>query len=224
MKKTLLYITLTSSLLTASITSFNVNAEDGLGGVKGLSANAGVVSQYFFRGIAQTTTASASAGLDYEKGGFAVGTWAADVQDGIEIDFYASYGIETSSGISLSAGFTSYQYTGDFDSAYNELNFNAGYKVLSLSYSVGTHEEDKGLGIDESDYDFLSVTATGESGIYATYGTWGKDSDGDYIEIGYGTSISGFDLGISLISNSKELDVESGKGEESLVFSIGTSF
>ena len=49
------------------------------------SANAGVVSQYFFRGIAQTYTASASAGVDYEAGGFYVGTWAADVQDGIEI-------------------------------------------------------------------------------------------------------------------------------------------
>lgn len=224
MKKTLLNIALISSLLTASITSFNANAGEGLAGVEGLSANAGVVSQYFFRGIAQTTTASASAGIDYEKGGFYAGTWAADVQDGIEIDFYAGYGIETKNGISLSAGVTSYQYTGDFDSAYNEINLSASYSIFSLSYNIGTHEEDKGLDIAEADYAFLSVTIEGESGLYATLGAWGKDSDGEYIEIGYGTSLSGFDLGIALISNSEELDLETGKGEESLIFSIGTSF
>ena len=224
MKKTLLNIVLTSSLLTASVNSFNATANEGLAGVDGLSANAGVVSQYFFRGISQTTTASASAGLDYEKGGFYAGTWAADVQDGIEIDFYAGYGIEIKSGISLGAGFTSYQYTGDFDSAYNEINLSASYSIFALSYNVGTHEEDKGLDISEADYSFLSVTVEGESGLYATFGAWGKDFDGEYIEIGYGTSLSGFDLGVSLISNSKELDLESGKGEESLVFSLGTSF
>lgn len=224
MKKTLLNIALTSTLLTASMTSFNASAEEGVAGIEGLSGNIGVVSQYFFRGIAQTTTASASAGLDYEKGGFYAGTWAADVQDGIEIDFYAGYGIETESGVSLGAGFTTYQYTGDFDSAYNELNLSAGYGMFSLSYNVGTHEEDKGLGIDESDYDFLSLTVEGDSGLYATFGTWGKDFEGDYVEVGYGTSISGFDVGVALISNSDELDVETGKGEESLVLSIGASF
>ena len=208
----------------ASINSFNASADEGLAGIESLSANIGVVSQYFFRGIAQTTTASASAGLDFEKGGFYAGTWAADVQDGIEIDLYAGYGIETNNGISLNAGFTSYQYTGDFDSAYNEVNLSAGYGIFSLSYNVGTHEEDKGLDIAEADYAFLSVTVEGESGIYATFGAWGKDFDGEYIEIGYGTSLSDFDLGVALISNSKELGLKSGKGEESLVFSVGTSF
>jgi uncharacterized protein (TIGR02001 family) len=224
MKKTLLNIALTSTILTASLTAFNSSAEEGLAGVEGLSGNVGAVSQYFFRGIAQTTTASASGGLDLERGGFYVGTWAADVQDGIEIDFYAGYGIETESGVSLSAGVTTYQYTGDFDSAYNEINLSAAYGAFSLSYNAGTHEEDKGLGIDESDYDFLSVSVEGESGLYATFGTWGQDFDGEYFEFGYGTSVSGFDLGVALISNSSELDVETGEGEESLVLSIGASF
>jgi uncharacterized protein (TIGR02001 family) len=223
MKNTLLKIALSSTLLATSLTSINVNAE-GLAGVEGLSANAGAVSQYFFRGIAQTTTASSSAGLDYEKGNFSVGTWAADVQDGIEIDFYGAYSFEMDNGLGLSAGFTTYQYTGDFDSAYNEVNLGASYGVFSLSYSVGTHEEDKGLGIDEADYDFLSVTVEGESGLYATVGAWGQDFEGEYVELGYGTSVSGFDIGVALISNSEELDVETGEGEESIVFSIGASF
>ena len=148
----------------------------------------------------------------------------ADIAFLLLIFFLVTTTIETDSGISLSAGFTTYQYTGDFDSAYNEINLSAAYGMFSLSYNVGTHEEDKDLGIDESDYDFVSLTVEGESGLYATLGSWGKDFDGEYVELGYGTSISGFDIGVALISNSEELDVETGKGEESLVLSIGASF
>ena len=191
--------------------------------VEGLLANASLVSQYFFRGISQTKTASASAGVDYENGNFSLGAWVADVQDGLEVDLYGGYRIETDSGISLSAGFTTYQYTGDFDSAYNEVNLGLGYGIFSLSYNVGTHEEDSGLGIDESDYDFTSLTIE-KDGFYATFGAWGMDFDGDYVEVGYGTEISNFDIGVALISNSKELDIETGEGDESLVFSLSKTF
>ncbi len=216
MKKSLLTIALASTLATSAFFSTSVSA------VEGLSANAAVVSQYFFRGIAQTTTATASAGVDYENGNFSVGTWVADVQDGMEVDFYGSYAIDLGE-FGLSAGFTSYQYTGDFDSAYNEVNLGASYSFLSVSYNIGQHDEDAALGIDEADYDFLSVTAEYE-GFYATFGTWGKDFDGDYLEIGYGAEVSGFDLGVALIANSKELDLETGKGDETLVFSLSKSF
>jgi len=217
MKKFIHSIALATLLVSSALVSSQAIA------VEGLSANASVVSQYFFRGIAQTSTASASAGVDYENGSFSVGTWAADVQDGIEVDIYGSYGIETDSGLSLSAGFTSYQYTGDFDSAYNEVNIGLGYGIFLLSYNVGTHEEDSGLDIDEADYDFTALTIE-KDGFYATLGTWGQDFEGDYIELGYGAEVSGFDLGVALISNSEELDLERGKGEESLVFSLSKSF
>lgn len=187
--------------------------------IEGLSANVAVVSQYFFRGIAQTTTASASAGVDYEMGNFSIGTWAADVQDGIEVDVYGSYALSLSD-LDLSVGFTSYQYTGDFDTAYNELNLGVSYKFVSVSYNVGTHDVS---GASDEDYDFLSITAEYE-GFYATYGTWGKDSDGDYIEAGYNIEVSSFDLGVALIINSKALDVETNKGDETLVFSLSKSF
>lgn len=208
-KKALMLLTAVS-LSTASSHSF---------ALEGLSANAAVVSQYFFRGVAQTNTASASAGIDYEIGRFSVGTWAADVQDGIEIDVYGSYALDLDE-FGLSVGFTSYQYTGDFDTAYNEINLGASYKFVSISYNVGTHDVE---GASDSDYNFLAITAEYD-GFYATYGTWGKDSDGDYIEVGYGTAVSGFDLGVALIVNSKELDIETGKGDETLVFSLSKSF
>ncbi len=212
MKKSLLSIALTSLLATTAFTSTSVLA------IEGLSANAAVVSQYFFRGVAQTDTASASAGVDYETGNFSVGTWVADVQDGLEIDFYGSYANELDSGFGYSVGFTSYQYTGDFDTEYNEVNLGASYEFLSLAYSIGTWEVEGG---SDQDYDFLSVTAEYE-GFYATYGTWGDEFDGDYIELGYGAEVSGFDIGVALIANSKELN--GGEADESLVFSISKSF
>jgi uncharacterized protein (TIGR02001 family) len=213
MKKSLLSIALITALTTSTIYSSSASA------VEGLSANVAVVSQYFFRGISQTDTASASAGVDYEVGNFSVGTWAADVKDGIEVDIYGSYAIELNE-FGLSAGFTSYQYTGDFDTAYNEINLGASYKFVSISYNIGTHDVDDA---SDEDYDFLSITGEYE-GFYATYGTWGKDFDGDYVEVGYGAEVSGFYLGVALIVNSKELDLETNKGDESLVFSISKSF
>ena len=214
MKKSLLNIALTSLLATSAVVSTQASAT----GIEGLSANVGAVSQYIFRGIEQTSTASASAGLDYEFGNFSVGTWTADVEDGLEVDFYGSYALELDSGLSLSAGFTTYQYTGDFDTQYNEINLGASYDFLSIAYSVGTWEVEGG---DDQDYDFLAITAEYE-GFYATYGTWGDEFDGDYVELGFGTEVSGFDVGVALIANSKELSGE--KSDESLVFSIGKSF
>ncbi|HCH68932.1 MAG TPA: hypothetical protein DE042_00260, partial [Colwellia sp.] len=102
MKKSLLSITLTSLLATSAFISTSASATD----IEGLSANVGVVSQYIFRGVVQTDTASASAGVDYENSGFYVGTWAADVQDGLEIDVYGGYGNELDNGLGYSVGFT----------------------------------------------------------------------------------------------------------------------
>lgn len=217
MKISIHSIALTSLIASSVLISTHTSA------VEGLSANASLVSQYFFRGVSQTDTASASVGVDYKNGNFSLGAWTADVQDGLEVDLYGSYSFETESGLSLSAGFTTYQYTGDFDSAYNEVNLGLSYGIFSLSYNIGTHEEDLGLGIDEADYDFTSLTIE-KDGFYATLGTWGKDFEGNYAEVGYGTEISGFEIGVALISNSEELDLEAGKGDESLVFSIAKTF
>ncbi len=212
MKKSLLTIALGSLLFTGITASTQASA------VEGLSTNVGLVSQYIFRGILQTNTASASAGVDYEFGNFSVGTWAADVEDGLEVDFYGSYALELDGGFGLSAGFTSYQYTGGFDTQYNEINLGGSYKFLSVAYSVGTWEVEGG---SDQDYTFLAITGEYE-GFYATYGTWGDEFDGDYIELGFGTEVSGFDVGIALVANSKEL--AGTEGDESLVFSIGKSF
>lgn len=101
--------------------------------IKGdVSSNIGVVSQYHFRGIQQTAGASTYAGIDYESGDFSIGTWGADVSDGLEIDIYGSYAFDINDKLSFSIGGTSYQYTGDFDSAYNEINLGASFSDFRL--------------------------------------------------------------------------------------------
>ena len=137
-----------------------------------VSANAGWVSQYFYRGILQKTS-SASAGLDVGFGALSAGTWLADVGDGIEVDLYGSVGADVE-GLSLSVGGTAYLYTGQFDDTYLEANLGAGYGPLSVEFSIGQYEN---FDADALDYWFLGVTAEHE-GFYGTVGTFGSDFEG----------------------------------------------
>ena len=198
------------AVVGAGFTASNANAE--------VSYNVGFASEYYYRGILQKSS-SGSAGLDYEQGGLYLGTWAADVGDGLEIDLYGGYGIETDAGFSASVGFTGYYYTGDFDDTYEEINLGVGYGMVSLGYSVGEWD---GFG-EPADYSFLEATVETEVGVYATFGSFGKDFDGDYIELGYGTTVSDIDLGVAFIFSDDLGDQAGGEGE-ALVFSIGKSF
>ncbi len=184
------------------------------------SANVGLVSDYHFRGIQQTESASASAGIDYTDGGVYAGLWTAEVEDGLEVDLYGGYGHAFENGLELGIGFTSYQYTGDFDSEYNEVNLTGGFGMVSFEYSFGEWKgpvAGEGMGVD-SDYSFYAVTLE-KNGFYGTFGAWGNDFDGEYTEFGYGTSYEGFDLGVGLVFSGSDLD-----DSESLYFSIGKSF
>ena len=78
-----------------------------------LSANIGYNSQYIYRGIPQKNS-SAFGGLDLNAGGFYLGTWGADVGDGVEIDYYGGYGFDVGD-FNFGVGGTIYTYTGDFD-------------------------------------------------------------------------------------------------------------
>ncbi len=188
-----------------------------------ITANAGWVSQYFYRGILQKTS-SASAGLDLGYGPLSVGTWVADVGDGAEIDFYGSVGGELE-GLSLSAGGTAYLYTGQFDDTYLEANLGAGYGPLSLEVSFGQYEN---FDADPLDYGFVGVTAEHE-GFYGTYGAFWNDFEGSYGEVGYGFSAAELDFSIAgILSDSDLSGLEDGDESPTpgltLVFGISKTF
>ena len=208
--KNLARLALSSVIAMSALVTTQASAE--------VSYNIGFVSEYYYRGIFQKSS-SASAGIDFEQNGLYLGAWSADVGDGLEVDLYGGYGIETDAGFSASLGFTGYYYTGDFDDTYQEVNLGLGYGMFSLGYSSGQWD---GFGAEE-DYDFLEIGFATDSGFYGTYGTFGKDFDGDYFEFGYGTSISEFDVGVSYILTDELGDQEGGEAE-AIVFSIGKGF
>ena len=188
-----------------------------------VSANAGWVSQYFYRGIPQKTS-SASAGLDVGIGALSLGTWLADVGDGAEVDLFGSVGVDVGGG-SLSAGGIAYLYTGQFDDTYLEANLGAGYGPVSVEFSIGQYEN---FGADTLDYWFAGVTAE-HKGFSATVGGFGNDFTGNYGEVGYGFSAAELDWTISGILSDSDL---SGLSDENrnptsgltLVFGVSKTF
>lgn len=180
-----------------------------------VSANLGFASEYHYRGILQKTS-SASGGLDYEKDGFYAGTWAADVGDGLEIDGYFGYGGEVGD-FTYGIGYTGYFYTGDFDDTYQEINLSGGFGLFSAEIAIGEYENFTGPTLD---YTYYAVSVE-KNGFYGTFGGFSQDFAGEYIEAGYGTTISEFDFGVALIFANDDLV---GDEEESIVFTIGKSF
>ena len=184
------------------------------------SANLGFASDYYYRGLFQKQS-SASGGVDYETGGFYAGVWAADVggdiaPDGIEIDGYFGYGLDVGA-VSLSAGYTGYFYTGDFDDTYQEINLGAGIGILSLDVAVGQYENFDG---PTDDYTYYSLTLE-KNGFYGKYAGFSQDFEGEYFETGYGTSVADFDVGVYLLFSNEDL---TGEANEAIVFTIGKAF
>lgn len=160
--------------------------------------NAGVMSQYIFRGAVQRDSTSLMGGADYtHESGLYAGTWLAQVgtennatstlrtstNDGLEVDFYGGIKKEFS-GALLGAGFTSYQYTNKidksgkgFDTSYNELNLSLGYGPVTFTVNPGYREGSSGLGTKDQNYIFSSVKAE-YSGFYGLVGYWDWDFKG----------------------------------------------
>jgi uncharacterized protein (TIGR02001 family) len=87
----------------------------------GLSFNAGVVTDYRYRGISQTRLKPAlQGGADFTSGGFYAGTWLSTIKwlkdagtsKNVEIDVYAGYKGEFSKELSYDVGLLGYIYPG----------------------------------------------------------------------------------------------------------------
>lgn len=174
-----------------------------------LTGNAGILSDYIFRGIPQDTGVG-NGGIDFEYMGFYAGTWVADVGAGIEYDLYGGYIFEFDNYY-VGAGYTSYQYTDDFDAEYNEVNLYAGATfgdvALDLEYTDGEYNgifNDEDGNPEGDEYTFLAATL-GYKGAYLTYGDFGDDADealGHYFELGYTMEIAGFEVTGALVKTS----------------------
>ncbi|HMB60829.1 MAG TPA: TorF family putative porin [Xanthomonadales bacterium] len=185
------------------------------------SANIGWNSEYIFRGIPQEKS-SAFGGLDFEAGGFYVGTWGADVGDGLEIDYYGGYNLEVGE-FTFGVGGTLYTYTSDFDDNYQEYNLSAGWKWFTFSAAIGSYDNFDGPKLD---YQFYSLKAE-YSGFYGIVGTFNDDFDGTYYEAGYGNTLTIketdlFDYSFAVIYSDSTL--LGGESDTNLVLTLSKSF
>ena len=180
-----------------------------------MSANIGWASDYYYRGIFQSNS-SASTGVDYTADGFYVGTWVADVGDGLEVDGYAGFRGDAW-GIDYGVGFTGYYYTQDFDDTYEELNFSATIGIATVDIALGQYDN---FGNGVQDYTYYSLTLE-KDGFYGKYAGFSRDFIGRYMQLGYSTTLQEIEFGLSLIVANSDLV---GDADESLIFTIGKSF
>jgi len=175
-------------------------AANELGGGFSVSGNAALVTDYRFRGVSFSDEDIAiQGGIDLEHdSGFYVGTWASSIEDSpvfghTELDIYAGWAGEISSGLTLDVGILAYIYpngnVGDAD--YVE-------PYASLSYLIGPAEVTTGvawapsqtaLGNDDNLYLYTDAsvgipgtpfTVSGHLGY--TNGSLSIDNDDDYVD------------------------------------------
>lgn len=181
------------------------------------SANIGWQSDYIFRGIPQSNS-SAQGGVDFERGGFSAGTWAADVGQGAEVDLYGGYQW-TIDDFTVGAGYTGYFYTDDFDDTYHEINLNFGYGAFSLEVTNGRYDNFSG---PTQDYSFLAGTFDFGHGVSLTLADFGRDADGAFASLGYEVSVDKIDLLFAWVYSDN--DLLGGSSEHNLVFGVSHTF
>lgn len=195
------------------------------------SANAGWVSEYIFRGVFQEDS-SAYGGLDYSTdSGFYVGTWGADVGNGLETDLY--FGFAGGDEFTYKIGFTGYYYTDDFDDTYQEINLGIGIGIFAIDAAIGEWD---GFG-NSQDYQFYSVTLSPAVGPYYKLGFWDGDyadlifgGSAEYLEVGKVFSLEDFGVDISIAATWSEdlvvgdFDDNETTGDYALVFGVKKNF
>ena len=82
-----------AALMSVSMLSHAGEAVAEEGSISGVSYNIGYMSEYWYRGVYQAES-SVSFGADMEMGSMYIGTWWADVDNGVEYDIYAGYNFE----------------------------------------------------------------------------------------------------------------------------------
>jgi uncharacterized protein (TIGR02001 family) len=186
------------------------------------SASATLVSQYLFRGFDLNQEDPALQGdFTFEhQSGFSGGIWGSTYDfgndDGLELDFFLSYGIELSYDVSLSFGFTEYTFTGDSDAS---TEYNIG---LSFGHFGVTYYDDQDLNVSyiELSTEF-ELSKSGSIALRAGRNDPdGSDSNNDF-SISYNHNFSKASTGFVTYS-SNDLDVEG--AEDYFIVGITYSF
>ena len=183
-----------------------------------VSYNIGYMSDYWYRGVFQSESA-VSFGADVEAGNLYVGTWMADVDQGIEMDVYGGYEF-TILGMDSYIGATGYYYSDNFDSDYEEINTGLSYGRISYDYSVGKYKT-----TTEQDYSWSEVTMSFTDNLSVSYGEWGKDLKGSVTKVNFNKTIHDIDFGVEVGKNDSDTTGAAKYVDTTYAtFSLGISF
>lgn len=225
MKKLLSAATVAATLATLGVAA-PASAE--------LSATAGLVSEYYFRGIA-LGDAGAYVSAEYGAAGFYAGTWIIDdstgAEDGLETDFYLGYGMEHGENFSWKATYNRYDYT--YTSDYeDELALSLGLPVgFGLDLVKGQAHDETSDPTSDADYLYYAASWGGEVfGVLLGHGEVDEDTDEssyNHAEVSAGGEVSGVDVGVTagVTFGAKDAagdDTSSGDGY--IVFDISKTF
>ena len=219
-------------LLSASVAAAAMTAGFAAPASADVSANAGFVTDYIYRGSA-LGGAGAYVGADYEASGFYAGVWAIDdggAGDGTEIDYYLGYGMEHGD-FSWGIGATAYTYTSSSDQEL-EFGLNLDYMGFGTNIYIGT---DNNNDTEDSDYLFYDLYWSGEV-FGVTFGHFEQDEDLDkgftddnynYLEVSAGGEVAGLDMAVSA---GRQFSIKSGGtagtsiGTDYIVLDVSKSF
>jgi hypothetical protein len=174
------YLTIAMLILAQSI---SVKAE--------VSATAGFVSDYYFRGW-NLGDGGAYASLDYSKSGFSAGAWWIDDgmggNDGLETDYYFGYGDEAEK-ISWNVAYTRYEYsyTSDFE---HEIDFTLSFSDFTVDVIKGKDDDEGGTAKDFSV--FILNYSKSSFGITAGFADYDDldDAGWDWLEVSFSGEIA----------------------------------
>lgn len=181
-----------------------------------VSATAGFVTDYYFRGI-KLGDAGAYGSVDYSAGGFYAGVWAIDygvdgddASDAVEYDLYAGYAFEFENGVSVDLSVTQYEYTDVADSE-TDISLTVGFGAFSVNYTDVSDDNADADGEEGIDYDatVYSISWAGEV-FGATYGHYEIDeskatiaaiddvTEYDWIEVTASGEVVGLDVTLAI--------------------------
>ena len=185
-----------------------------------LSANAGIFSNYIWRGITQSNdSAAGQGGIDYgHDSGFYAGTWVSNIDfsgntdtgyengTGYEMDVYAGFGGEAGS-LGYDLGVITYQYPVGPEFNFTEVYLSGTMSIVTIgvNYTV-----DSASGNDDGAFDTGDVYvkgsldfAAGKSDVSIYAGSYMYENDGkigageiDYVHFGASIGKDGFSFAV----------------------------
>lgn len=218
MKKTMLYSLMTLTLGVASGAAQAAEPESSL------SFNAGVTTDYRYRGISQTGLKPAlQGGVDYaDKSGLYVGAWGSMIRwikdaggdANVEIDLYGGYK-GTAGDLAYDVGFLRYQYPSNqlaVSANTNEVYAALTYGVATLKYS---HAISNLFGFaDSKNSYYLDLSAGFDLGSGYTLtphlGYQSVKNNGDYSYTDYAVTVAK-DLGNGLSASAALIGTDASK-------------